>query len=72
MKAHLSVDDGQAIKSGQIIAKIPLASSLGDITGGLPRVTELSKHVIHLIQLLLLKLMVSLLLVQKLSVVTKK
>ena len=42
VKAHLSVDDGQAIKSGQIIAKIPrLASSLGDITGGLPRVTEL-------------------------------
>ena len=42
VKAHLSVDDGQIIKSGQIIAKIPrLASSLGDITGGLPRVTEL-------------------------------
>ena len=42
VKAHLSVDDGQAIKSGKIIAKIPrLASSLGDITGGLPRVTEL-------------------------------
>ncbi|MAZ54782.1 MAG: DNA-directed RNA polymerase subunit beta' [Flavobacteriales bacterium] len=42
VKAHLSVDDGQSIKSGQIIAKIPrLASSLGDITGGLPRVTEL-------------------------------
>ena len=42
VKAHLSVDDGQEIKSGQIIAKIPrLASSLGDITGGLPRVTEL-------------------------------
>jgi DNA-directed RNA polymerase subunit beta' len=42
VKAHLSVDDGQTIKSGKIIAKIPrLASSLGDITGGLPRVTEL-------------------------------
>ncbi|MBL6663678.1 MAG: DNA-directed RNA polymerase subunit beta' [Flavobacteriales bacterium] len=42
VKAHLSVNDGQTIKSGQIIAKIPrLASSLGDITGGLPRVTEL-------------------------------
>ena len=42
VKAHLSVDDEQSIKSGQIIAKIPrLASSLGDITGGLPRVTEL-------------------------------
>ncbi len=42
VKAHLSVNDEQVIKSGQIIAKIPrLASSLGDITGGLPRVTEL-------------------------------
>tara|TARA_Y100000385_G_scaffold149812_1_gene155296 strand:- start:366 stop:4664 length:4299 start_codon:yes stop_codon:yes gene_type:complete len=42
VKAHLSVDDTQKIKPGQIIAKIPrLASSLGDITGGLPRVTEL-------------------------------
>jgi DNA-directed RNA polymerase subunit beta' len=42
VKAHLSVDDNQKIKPGQIIAKIPrLASSLGDITGGLPRVTEL-------------------------------
>ena len=42
VKAHLSVEDGQTIKSGQIIAKIPrLTSSLGDITGGLPRVTEL-------------------------------
>ncbi|MGC6470443.1 MAG: DNA-directed RNA polymerase subunit beta' [Flavobacteriales bacterium] len=42
VKAHLSVEDNQTIKAGQIIAKIPrLASSLGDITGGLPRVTEL-------------------------------
>jgi DNA-directed RNA polymerase subunit beta' len=42
VKAHLNVDEGQSIKAGKIIAKIPrLASSLGDITGGLPRVTEL-------------------------------
>ncbi len=42
VKAHLSVDDDQKIKAGQVIAKIPrLGSSLGDITGGLPRVTEL-------------------------------
>ena len=42
VKAHLSVEDDQLIKPGQIIAKIPrLTSSLGDITGGLPRVTEL-------------------------------
>ena len=42
VKAHLTVNDDQKIKAGQIIAKIPrLGSSLGDITGGLPRVTEL-------------------------------
>jgi len=42
VKAHLNVEEGQSIKAGKIIAKIPrLASSLGDITGGLPRVTEL-------------------------------
>jgi DNA-directed RNA polymerase subunit beta' len=42
VKAHLTVNDGEQIKPGKIIAKIPrLASSLGDITGGLPRVTEL-------------------------------
>ena len=42
VKAHLTVDDNQKIKAGQVIAKIPrLGSSLGDITGGLPRVTEL-------------------------------
>jgi DNA-directed RNA polymerase subunit beta' len=42
VKAHLTVEDGEQIKPGKIIAKIPrLASSLGDITGGLPRVTEL-------------------------------
>ena len=40
--AHLSVDDGGKIKSGDILAKIPRsASSSGDITGGLPRVTEM-------------------------------
>ena len=42
VKAHLNVDDNDQIPAGKIIAKIPrLASSLGDITGGLPRVTEL-------------------------------
>ena len=40
--AHLSVDEGDEIKVGQIIAKIPRsAGKSGDITGGLPRVTEL-------------------------------
>jgi DNA-directed RNA polymerase subunit beta' len=40
--AHLSVDDGDTIRQGDIIAKIPRTSGkAGDITGGLPRVTEL-------------------------------
>ncbi len=40
--AHISVDDGQNVKQGHILAKIPRsAGKSGDITGGLPRVTEL-------------------------------
>ena len=41
--AHLMVDEGAAVKAGEIFVKIPRASSggAGDITGGLPRVTEL-------------------------------
>ncbi|MBU8891656.1 MAG: DNA-directed RNA polymerase subunit beta' [Bacteroidales bacterium] len=40
--AHLNIDDGQEVKPGQILAKIPRAvGKSGDITGGLPRVTEL-------------------------------
>jgi DNA-directed RNA polymerase subunit beta' len=40
--AHLAVEDGERIKAGQIIAKIPRAiGKTRDITGGLPRVTEL-------------------------------
>lgn len=40
--AHLMVDDEEEIKSGKILVKIPRKSSkAGDITGGLPRVTEL-------------------------------
>jgi len=39
---HLSVDDKQMVKSGEVLVKIPRASGkAGDITGGLPRVTEL-------------------------------
>ena len=42
VKAHLTVNEGDKIKAGEIVAKIPrIAASLGDITGGLPRVTEL-------------------------------
>ena len=40
--AHISVEDNAGIKSGEIIAKIPrVLGKTGDITGGLPRVTEL-------------------------------
>ena len=40
--AHVMVEDGQEIKVGDIIVKIPRAiGKSGDITGGLPRVTEL-------------------------------
>ena len=40
--AHLNVEDGQKLTKGTILAKIPrMAGRGGDITGGLPRVTEL-------------------------------
>ena len=40
--AHLMVDEGAVLKPGEIFVKIPRAAgSAGDITGGLPRVTEL-------------------------------
>jgi len=40
--AHLIVEDGDKIPAGKIIVKIPRKSGkAGDITGGLPRVTEL-------------------------------
>ncbi len=40
--AHMSVDEGDDVITGQILAKIPRAvGKAGDITGGLPRVTEL-------------------------------
>ena len=42
VNAHISVEEDQSINSGQILVKIPrLAGKTGDITGGLPRVTEL-------------------------------
>jgi len=42
VSARVMVEDGQAIKSGQVLAKIPRAINMNrDITGGLPRVTEL-------------------------------
>jgi len=40
--AHLMVDEGEDIKSGKVLVKIPRkGAKSGDITGGLPRVTEL-------------------------------
>ena len=40
--AHLMLNDGDEIKVGEIFVKIPRATGgAGDITGGLPRVTEL-------------------------------
>ncbi len=39
---HVVIEDGQEVKTGDVIVKIPRAvSKAGDITGGLPRVTEL-------------------------------
>ncbi|MBR1632442.1 MAG: DNA-directed RNA polymerase subunit beta' [Bacteroidales bacterium] len=40
--AHITVDDGSKVKVGDVIIKIPRAiGKASDITGGLPRVTEL-------------------------------
>lgn len=40
--AHIIVNEGQSVKPGEILVKIPRQSGkIGDITGGLPRVTEL-------------------------------
>ncbi|MBL6590281.1 MAG: DNA-directed RNA polymerase subunit beta', partial [Flavobacteriaceae bacterium] len=40
--AHLIVDDAESVDQGKILVKIPRKSAKsGDITGGLPRVTEL-------------------------------
>ncbi|MHC1780556.1 MAG: DNA-directed RNA polymerase subunit beta' [Bacteroidales bacterium] len=40
--AHIMVENGKKVKAGDILVKIPRAiGKSGDITGGLPRVTEL-------------------------------
>ena len=42
INGHLVVEDKQVLKAGDTIVKIPrVVGSAGDITGGLPRVTEL-------------------------------
>ncbi|MDP2888864.1 MAG: DNA-directed RNA polymerase subunit beta' [Bacteroidota bacterium] len=39
---HMAVEDGQIVEAGAVLVKIPRAAGkAGDITGGLPRVTEL-------------------------------
>jgi DNA-directed RNA polymerase subunit beta' len=40
--SHIVIDDAEDVKAGQVIVKIPrILGKLRDITGGLPRVTEL-------------------------------
>lgn len=42
VNAHINVNDGAKIEAGDILVKIPRVSGkTGDITGGLPRITEL-------------------------------
>ncbi len=42
INGHISVEDGQKLVAGDILVKIPRSvAKAGDITGGLPRVTEL-------------------------------
>ena len=41
--AHVSVEEGDSVETGRILAKIPrVAGKSGDITGGLPRVLKLT------------------------------
>jgi len=40
--AHVSIKEGEKVKNGQVLSKIPrVMGRVSDITGGLPRVTEL-------------------------------
>jgi DNA-directed RNA polymerase subunit beta' len=40
--SHMQIEEGKTIKAGDVLVKIPRAvGKTGDITGGLPRVTEL-------------------------------
>ena len=42
INGHIAVKDGEKLKAGAVLIKIPRAvAAAGDITGGLPRVTEL-------------------------------
>ena len=40
--SHITMEEGEIVKAGQVVVKIPrILGKLRDITGGLPRVTEL-------------------------------
>ena len=40
--SHIVIEEGEEVKAGQVLVKIPrVLGKLRDITGGLPRVTEL-------------------------------
>ena len=42
LNGHINIEDGQKLNAGDILIKIPRSvAKAGDITGGLPRVTEL-------------------------------
>ena len=42
INGHINIEDGQTLNAGDVLIKIPrVVGSAGDITGGLPRVTEL-------------------------------
>jgi DNA-directed RNA polymerase subunit beta' len=42
VRAHINVEDGELVKPGTVVAKMPRdVGKTRDITGGLPRVTEL-------------------------------
>jgi DNA-directed RNA polymerase subunit beta' len=42
VRAHIAVNEGDSVRQGDVIVKIPrVLGKAGDITGGLPRVTEL-------------------------------
>jgi DNA-directed RNA polymerase subunit beta' len=41
LPAHLMVENGEKIKAGKVLVKIPRRSSKSGDIGGLPRITEL-------------------------------
>ena len=57
--AVITIREGQEVGKGDVLARIPQASSkTRDITGGLPRVAELLKHACRKMPACWLKLLV--------------